>query len=117
MRERQSRRYVHHQVWPDGHSAWLESRIVPVKAGVAAFYRDVSDELRAQEKLSETSRRLDAILSNTTMAVFLMDHRQQCVYANAAAERLTGYSFEQMQGRPLHDVVHHKKPDGSHYPA
>jgi PAS domain S-box-containing protein len=116
MRDRKSRRYVHHQVWPDGHSAWLESRVVPVKAGLAAFYRDVSDELRAQEKLSETSRRLDAILSNTTMAVFLMDHQQQCVYANAAAERLTGYSLEEMQGRPLHDVVHHKKADGSHYP-
>lgn len=116
MQDRQSRTYVHHQVWPDNHSAWLESRIVPVKAGVAAFYRDVSDELTAREKLRETSGRLNAILSNTTMAVFLMDDRQQCVYANAAAEKLTGYSFEQMQGRPLHDVVHHKKPDGSHYP-
>jgi PAS domain S-box-containing protein len=116
MSERQSRRHVHHQVWPDGHSAWLESRIVPVKAGLAAFYRDVSDELSAQQKLGETSQRLNAILSNTTMAVFLMDDRQQCVYANAAAEKLTGYNFEQMQGRPLHDVVHHKKPDGSHYP-
>jgi PAS domain S-box-containing protein len=116
MRQRQSRRFVHHQVWPDGRSAWLESRVVPVKAGVAAFYRDVSDELSAQKELSETSRRLDAILSNTTMAVLLMDHRQQCVYANKAAEELTGYSFEQMQGRLLHDVVHHKKPDGSPYP-
>lgn len=116
MQERQSRTYVHHQVWPDGHSAWLESRVVPVKAGLAAFYRDISEVLRAQEKLSETSRRLDAILSNTRMAVFLMDHEQQCVYANAAAEKLTGYSLEEMRGRPLHDVVHHKKADGSHYP-
>jgi PAS domain S-box-containing protein len=116
MQDRQGRRYVHHQVWPDGHSAWLESRIIPVQAGVAAFYRDVTDELSAQEELRETSRRLDAILSNTTMAVFLMDHQQQCVYANAAAEKLTGYSFEQLKGRPLHDVIHNKKPDGSHYP-
>lgn len=62
------------------------------------------------------SRRLDAILNNTRMAVFLMDERQQCAYANAAAELLTGYSLAEMQGRPLHDIVHHKKPDGSHYP-
>jgi PAS domain S-box-containing protein len=116
MRERQSRRYVHHQFWPNGRSAWLESRIVPVEAGVAAFYRDVSEELSAQEELRETSRRLDAVLSNTTMAVFLMDHRQQCIYANAAAEKLTGYSFEQLKNRPLHDVIHNKKPDGTHYP-
>jgi PAS domain S-box-containing protein len=66
--------------------------------------------------LQETTRRLDAVLNNTRMAVFLMDERQHCVYANAAAEKLTGYRFEQMSGRPLHDVVHHKKPDGSHYP-
>ncbi len=116
MRERRGRSHTHHLVWPNGHSAWLESRIVPVQAGVAAFYRDVSDELAAQEELRKTSRRLDAILSNTTMAVFLMDERQQCVYANSAAEKLTGHSSEQLKNRPLHDVIHHKKPDGSHYP-
>jgi PAS domain S-box-containing protein len=116
MEDRQSRTSTHHQKWEDGHSAWLETRIVPVQAGLAAFYRNVTEELSAQEELRETSRRLDAILSNTMMAVFLMDHEQQCVYANAAAEKLTGYSFREMRGRPLHDVIHHKKPDGSHYP-
>jgi PAS domain S-box-containing protein len=70
----------------------------------------------SDDHLREAARRLDAILNNTREAVFLMDHRQQCVYANAAAEVLTGYRFEEMRGRPLHDVVHHKKPDGSHYP-
>lgn len=116
MESRQPVTAVHHQKWEAGHSAWLESRIVPVHAGVAAFYRDVTSELSAQTRLRETSQRLDAILGNTKMAVFLMDRQQQCVYANAAAEKLTGYSFEQMQGRPLHDVVHHTRPDGSHYP-
>jgi PAS domain S-box-containing protein len=66
--------------------------------------------------LEDTTRRLDAVLNNTRMAVFLMDDRQQCVYANAAAEKLTGYRFGDMRGRALHDVVHHTKPDGSHYP-
>jgi PAS domain S-box-containing protein len=116
MADRQSRTSTHHQRWEDGRSAWLETRIVPVQAGLAAFYRNVTDELSAEEELRETSGRLDAILSNTMMAVFLMDHRQQCVYANAAAEKLTGYAFDEMQGRPLHDVIHHKKPDGTHYP-
>jgi PAS domain S-box-containing protein len=64
----------------------------------------------------ESERRLNAVLDNTRMAVFLMDDHQQCVYANAAAEGLTGYALAEMQGRPLHDVVHHTHPDGSHYP-
>jgi PAS domain S-box-containing protein len=66
--------------------------------------------------LQDTTRRLDAVLNNTRMAVFLMDHRQQCIYANASAEQLTGYRFDEMRGRALHDVVHHTRPDGSHYP-
>lgn len=36
-------------------------------------------------------------------------------YANAAAEILAGYRLEDMAGRALYDVVHHTKPDGSHY--
>jgi PAS domain S-box-containing protein len=84
--------------------------------GAILTLRDDTERHRAEHALTATSKRLDAILNNTRMAVFLMDDRQQCVYANAAAEKLTGYSFAEMQGRPLHDVVHHKKPDGSHYP-
>jgi PAS domain S-box-containing protein len=70
----------------------------------------------AEAALEQTTRRLNAVLSNTRMAVFLMDEHQYCTYANTAAEALTGYTFAQMQGRALHEVVHHKKPDGSHYP-
>ena len=114
--DRKGRTHVHRQEWEDGRSAWLEIRIVPVEAGLAVFYRDIADELSAQQDLQETSRRLDAILSNTTMAVFLMDDQQQCSYANAAAEALTGFSLAELQGRPLHDVIHHKRPDGSPFP-
>jgi PAS domain S-box-containing protein len=56
------------------------------------------------------------VLNNTRMAVFVMDERQHCIFANAAAEQLTGYRFKEMEGRPLHDVVHQSRPDGSHYP-
>ncbi|WP_176556104.1 PAS domain-containing protein [Rubellimicrobium rubrum] len=77
---------------------------------------DIHERHATEERLRETSRQLDAVLNNTTMAVFLMDDHQHCTFANAAAEALTGYRFEEMKGRPLHDVVHHTRPDGTHYP-
>jgi PAS domain S-box-containing protein len=77
---------------------------------------EVQGRCDAEAALEQTTQRLSAVLSNTRMAVFLMDERQHCAYANAAAEALTGYSFSEMQGRALHDVIHHKKPDGSYYP-
>lgn len=77
---------------------------------------DMDERRRTEVALDEANRRLKAILDNTREAVFLMDEKQHCSFANRAAELLTGYKFEQMRGRPLHDVIHNKKPDGSHYP-
>jgi len=45
-----------------------------------------------------------------------MDERQCCVYMNPAAEALTGYRLDEVQGAPLHNFVHHTRPDGTHYP-
>ncbi len=78
--------------------------------------RDVTDQRRAERRLRASERRLDAVLANTRMAVFLTDDRQQCVYMNRAAEQLTGYTLGETQGRTLHDVVHHTRPDGRPYP-
>ncbi|MET1753867.1 ATP-binding protein [Novosphingobium sp. RD2P27] len=66
--------------------------------------------------LNDPVRRYQAIVNNTTMAIFVMDEKQQCVFANRGAERLTGFSLAELQGRPLHDVIHNKYPDGRHYP-
>ncbi len=77
---------------------------------------ELSRRRTAEQSLRETDRRLNAVLDNATVAIFLMDHRQHCVYMNAAAEALTGYRLEETFGRPLHDVIHHTRPDGSDFP-
>ena len=122
MAERRPAELVYRHVSGE-RDLWLEVRAYPVGQDLAIFYRDVTDRESAreaqrtsEERLRETSRRLDAVLNNTTMAVFVMDEHQHCTYANAAAEQLTGYSLAEMQGRPLHDVVHHTRPDGRPYP-
>lgn len=81
-----------------------------------AAIEDITEREAAARALGDVSRRLDTILNNTTMAVFLMDDRQECIYMNEAAERLTGYSFAEVSGRPLHNVIHHTHPDGRHFP-
>ncbi|EAU41952.1 putative sensory transduction histidine kinase [Fulvimarina pelagi HTCC2506] len=69
-------------------------------------------------QLFETERRLNAVLNNASVAIFLMDDRQHCIYMNRAAEELTGWKLAEVLARdcPLHDIVHHTYPDGRPFP-
>ncbi|WP_167767138.1 PAS domain S-box protein [Jannaschia formosa] len=107
---------------PDGQEVVAIGSARPVYTDDGRFIggvltlRDDTARRAAEEALAASERQLNAVLNNTRMAVFMMDERQHCSYMNAAAEKLTGYRFEETQGRPLHDVVHHTYPDGRPFP-
>jgi PAS domain S-box-containing protein len=61
-------------------------------------------------------RQLEAVCNNATVALFIMNEHQHCTYMNPAAEQLTGYRLEEVEGEPLHNFVHHTHPDGTPYP-
>lgn len=73
---------------------------------------------RGSGQLFESERRLNAVLANASVSIFLMDDRQHCIYMNRAAEQLTGWTLRDVLARdcPLHDIVHHSYPDGRPFP-
>lgn len=74
--------------------------------------------VNAVSALDDAGRRLQAVLDNASVSVFLMDDRQHCIYMNRAAEQLTGFSLDEVLSRdaPLHDIIHHHYPDGRPFP-
>ncbi len=65
-----------------------------VQAGVAVHAR------------AATQRQLETLTNNASVALFMTDADQLCTFMNPAAERMTGYKFEEMQGQPLHQAIH-----------
>ncbi len=59
---------------------------------------------------------LETVAENATLALFIMDEHQRCTYMNRAAEELTGFGLDELQGKALHYYVHHTRPDGTPYP-
>lgn len=78
--------------------------------------QDITARKHAEEALKEQQRLYRSITDNASLGLFIMDERQQCVFMNPAAEALTGFSLDELRGQPLHDYIHHTRPDGSHYP-
>ncbi|QXT41170.1 hybrid sensor histidine kinase/response regulator [Gymnodinialimonas ceratoperidinii] len=109
---------VHQRKDGSRYDVWVHLQLISAD-GKRVFYtaiQDITKQKATAAALTKASSRLDAILSNTTMSIFMMDERQQCVFMNKAAEALTGYTFAETQGRPLHDVIHHTHPDGRPFP-
>lgn len=95
---------------------WLEVRVYPSFEGISVFSTDISQRRKAEEELNYQKRLLQTVTENTSLALFLLDESQQCIYMNEAAERITGFSFDELKGNRLHTFIHHSRPDGSPYP-
>ncbi|AUX47780.1 uncharacterized protein SOCE26_093040 [Sorangium cellulosum] len=79
---------------------------------------DVSDIRRTEEALRVQNELMRIITENATLGLLMMDAHQRCTFMNPAAQAITGFTFDEVKAadRPLHDVVHHTRPDGSPYP-
>jgi PAS domain S-box-containing protein len=105
----------------DGEAVSVIASNVPIfengkLSRVVLTAQDMTERKKAERELAGSRRLLETVANNATLALFIMDARQQCVYMNPAAEELTGYTLAEVQGRALHYFVHHTRPDGSPYP-
>ncbi len=105
----------------DGIERWIraEGGVIEDPGKPARFVgtvRDITQQKRTETALRDQQRLHKTITDNASLALLIMDEKQQCVFMNPAAEALTGFTLEELKGRPLHDHIHHTRPDGTHYP-
>jgi PAS domain S-box-containing protein len=81
------------------------------------FSIDVTERKRLEDAYRHQSRVTTTITDNTTAALFLLNEHHHCTFMNPAAVKMTGYELHEVQGRSLHDVIHHTHADGTPYPS
>ncbi len=87
---------------------WQENHLYPSPNGLSVFIRDISEKMKAEKKLKENEQRFRAMIENNADAILLTNGDLVPVYQSPAAERLTGISLEDRQGRA---GVQHTHPD------
>jgi PAS domain S-box-containing protein len=71
---------------------------------------------QAEKKLREQNAVINTITNSTMQALFMLNEKQECTYMNPAAIAMTGYTMEDIKGKPLHMFIQPSRPDGRHYP-
>ncbi len=70
------------------------------------------------ESTAQTPPFLKAILDCIAQPVWVVDHDGRIRFANPAALAALGYDhLSQLEGKPSHETIHYKHPDGSHFRA
>jgi PAS domain S-box-containing protein len=73
---------------------------------------------RLQRRNWSASEVQEALVISGEIPLWLVDGDDRIAFVNDAAVRILGYdSDDELLGRPSHDTVHWKHPDGSPYPA
>ncbi|WP_018466768.1 PAS domain S-box protein [Calidithermus timidus] len=90
-----------------GEWVWIQEHLVADPEGefLTGYAYDATAEIEAQRALAEQEA-LFRTLSETAPALILLWQDDRLVFANLEAERVTGYSLEELKSRPLWDFVH-----------
>jgi PAS domain S-box-containing protein len=85
---------------------WVQTRVFPSGAGLALFYRDVTERVRTESALTASERRFRAITEATPGIVFVCDADGRNIYVNPQFSELTGRSFSDLMGEGWLQVIH-----------
>lgn len=109
----------------DGSIRTLEVLEIPVRhkgrvVAVEGIAKDITEQKRTQELLRryglEMEQQARAILQSSGEGIIGVDLAGNVTFANDSALRMLGWTGRELLGKPLHETVHYKKPDGTTYP-
>ncbi|MFZ1537805.1 MAG: ATP-binding protein [Chromatiaceae bacterium] len=72
----------------------------------------------SRESLRQSEAHAHMLLESTGEGIFGVDTQGRCIFCNPAAAQFLGHkTTAALEGRKMHDIMHHHHPDGTPYPA
>ncbi len=101
--------FVRNPVVPDG--AWVAASATPLRdetgrlRGGIALFRDITEQKRAEEALRKERDWAAGIVEAVGTLVVVLDREGRIVSFNRTCEWMTGYTSEELRGRPLWETL------------
>jgi PAS domain S-box-containing protein len=79
--------------------------------------RGLSEWRKFEQLFQEIEQGNQLLLHAAGDGIYGVNADGNTTFVNPAAQRLLGYSAEELVGKNMHEMVHARHPDGSHYPV
>ena len=83
---------------------------------VLGFGVDISEQVRAEEKLRALIHQSNSILESVGDGIYGIDLSGRVTVINPAASQMLGYKPQELLGKNFHELIHHSYADGTPYP-
>lgn len=94
---------------PAVRAKWLRSQVVKLGDGLALTFSDISEAKATQERYAHLAEFTDSVFQNAPFSIVATDTNGMITAMNVAAEKLTGYSREDLIGKAPLTVLHDER--------
>ena len=105
----------------------LDGAVIDVEVAAAPFtyqgkpatqimVRDITARKESEETLRRQAEFIRAIAESTGEGIYAIDRSGRVTFMNSAAEKMIGWSREELFLRDLHQMTHYRKADGTSFP-
>lgn len=84
---------------------WFEDFIYPSPDGVSVYYRDITLQKQAEQQLVRSEQQYRSLVEQAADAIIIADLRGRCLDVNSMAEKMTGYSRQELAGLNIFSLL------------
>ncbi|MGA2402662.1 MAG: PAS domain S-box protein [Syntrophobacteraceae bacterium] len=95
----------------------IKNALIELRATNERLSKEIIVRKRAEEEVQWLSRQNQLILDAAGEGIVGLDLAGRVTFVNPAGAELAGYEIEELIQKDFHEVIHHSRPDGAHYPA
>lgn len=98
------------------HQTLRESYAEALAAAIEQREQRLREQQQYTARLQQLHRQNELILNCAGDGIVGLDAAGRAIFVNPAAAQMLEYQAEDLLGKPLHQMVHHSRPDGTAYP-
>jgi PAS domain S-box-containing protein len=93
---KKEQKYIYLEEHYEPYDLWFENHIYPSLDGLSIFFRDITEEKIAKEKIESNEKYFRALVENNEGIITVLDENLKTIFRSPSSERLTGYSNEEL---------------------